>query len=108
MLEFTTGTCSIKRYKAIVWNKYWKDYETVETSIEIDIQPDLGQVLWIDMIKDSYKAFVETEDKDLIKIDDIIIDWNNIEYVVTNALYWKWNEYLPSNFELNLVLNKTK
>lgn len=108
MLDFITWTCSIKRYKNITWNKYWKSYEVVETWIEIDIQPDNWQSLWIDFVKDQYKWYIYSEDETLIELDDIIVDDKWIEYTVISNLFWKWNSFMESNFELTLILNKTK
>ena len=60
MLFFETWLCTVKRE----WPKsgFKSTYVTIHTNIEIDIQPDLWQVLGLDKVKDSYKAFITTND----------------------------------------------
>lgn len=104
MLNFITWTCTIKRIDK-VW--YKKTYVLAHEWIMIDIQPDIGQTLWIDMVKDQYKAYISTTVKDLVKYNDLITDQDGVEYIVQEANYWSWMWNMESNFELTLNLNKT-
>ena len=105
MLFFETRLCTVKREWAKV--NFKSTYATVHTNIEIDIQPDLWQVLGLDKVKDSYKWFVVTSNRDLIQYNDIIVDSDNKEYIVQNSEFWKWGDILENCLELNLILNKT-
>ena len=106
MLFFKTGTCTVKRQGVKTW--YKSSYETIHTWVEIDLQPDLGQALWIDKVKGSYKAYICTDDRDLVQYNDLIVDWDNKEYVVQNSEFWKGQGIMESSIELDLILNVTE
>lgn len=105
MLEFKTGTCSVKRLGPKVW--YKSDYVTVYSNIEIDIQPEAWQSLGIDKVKDSYKAYISTSNRELVIYNDIIVDEENKEYTVQNSEFWKGNGRLEDSLEVDLILNRT-
>lgn len=105
MLDFITGTCSIKRLGPKIW--YKSDYIIIHSDIEIDIQPNEWQTLWIDKVKDSYKGYINTNNPELVIYNDIIIDEDNKEYTVQNAEFWKWNWKLEDSLEIDLILNRT-
>ena len=103
-LDFVTGTCSVKR---LVTTGMKKEYQTIITNLDIDIQPNSWEQIFEDAVLNWFIWYVATENSDYILYNDLIVSEGK-EYKVNSTRYYKWNNFIPGSLELYLIENLTK
>jgi len=101
LLPFVTHTVDIKR---LVTVDFTTSFEVVETWIDTNIQPLSSSNLLFDLELKQYLGLLFTDNEDLIKENDIIVDQDWKEYSVSNVNFYLWP--VQNSMEVILVLKQ--